>query len=56
MSDVDAAVAAIRAGKPAVIPTDTVYGLVADPYRDEPARPSGNGSPDAVRAPREAPW
>jgi L-threonylcarbamoyladenylate synthase len=38
MSEVDAAVAAILAGRPAVIPTDTVYGLVADPYRDEPAR------------------
>ena len=38
MSEVDAAVAAIRAGKPVVIPTDTVYGLVADPYHDEPAR------------------
>lgn len=28
------AVAAIRAGKPVVLPTDTVYGLCADPYRD----------------------
>ena len=31
----DAAVAAIRAGKPVVIPTDTVYGLCANPYRSE---------------------
>jgi L-threonylcarbamoyladenylate synthase len=32
---IDEAVAAVRGGKPVVIPTDTVYGLVADPYRDE---------------------
>jgi L-threonylcarbamoyladenylate synthase len=31
-------VAAIRAGRPVVLPFDTVYGLAADPYRDEPAR------------------
>jgi L-threonylcarbamoyladenylate synthase len=31
----DAAVAAIRGGKPIVIPTDTVYGLCANPYRAE---------------------
>jgi L-threonylcarbamoyladenylate synthase len=30
------AVAAIRAGRPAVLPTDTVYGLCADPYHEEP--------------------
>ena len=30
-------VSAIRAGKPAIIPTDTVYGLVADGYREAPA-------------------
>lgn len=30
------AVAAIRAGEPVVIPTDTVYGLVTAPYREEP--------------------
>jgi L-threonylcarbamoyladenylate synthase len=35
---VDEAVAAIRAGRTAIIPTDTVYGLVADGYREEPAR------------------
>jgi L-threonylcarbamoyladenylate synthase len=35
---VEAAVAAIRAGKPAVLPTDTVYGLCASPYREDPVR------------------
>jgi L-threonylcarbamoyladenylate synthase len=35
---IEEAVAAIRAGKPVVLPTDTVYGLCADPYRDPPAR------------------
>jgi L-threonylcarbamoyladenylate synthase len=30
LSDVERAVRAIRAGEPAVIPTDTVYGLVCD--------------------------
>ena len=34
----DEAVAAIRAGKPVVLPTDTVYGLCADPYREETAQ------------------
>lgn len=38
MSTIDEAVAAIRAGKAVVLPTDTVYGLVADAYREEPAR------------------
>lgn len=38
MSGVDEAVAALRAGKPVVLPFDTVYGLAADPYRDEAAR------------------
>jgi L-threonylcarbamoyladenylate synthase len=32
------AVAAIRDGRPVVLPTDTVYGLCADPYREAPAR------------------
>jgi L-threonylcarbamoyladenylate synthase len=32
------AVAAIRAGKPVILPTDTVYGLCADGYREAPAR------------------
>jgi L-threonylcarbamoyladenylate synthase len=38
MSQVDEAVAALRAGKPVVLPFDTVYGLAVDPYREEPAR------------------
>jgi L-threonylcarbamoyladenylate synthase len=33
---VEDALAAIRAGKPVIIPTDTVYGLVADGYREAP--------------------
>ena len=37
-SSVDATVAALRAGDPVVLPTDTVYGICADPYRPEPAR------------------
>lgn len=32
---VDEAVEAIRAGKPVVLPTDTVYGLCATPHRPE---------------------
>lgn len=32
------AVAAIRSGRLAIVPTDTVYGLVTTPYREEPAR------------------
>jgi L-threonylcarbamoyladenylate synthase len=36
MATVDAVVAAIRAGQPVVLPTDTVYGLCADPA-SEPA-------------------
>lgn len=32
------AVAAIRAGRLAIVPTDTVYGLVATPYREAPVR------------------
>lgn len=38
MSPVEEAVAAIRTGGLAVIPTDTVYGLAATPYREEPVR------------------
>lgn len=34
---IELACAAINAGKPVVIPTDTVYGLAASPYRREPA-------------------
>jgi L-threonylcarbamoyladenylate synthase len=33
-----AAVAALRDGKPVVMPFDTVYGLAADPHREEPTR------------------
>ena len=38
MSPIDDAVAAIRRGEPVVLPFDTVYGLAADPYRDESTR------------------
>ena len=38
MSAVDAAIAALRAGGLAVIPTDTVYGLAADGRSEEAAR------------------
>src|SRR5213592_4173547 len=37
MSTVEQAVEAIRAGKPVVLPTDTVYGLCADAYREAPS-------------------
>jgi L-threonylcarbamoyladenylate synthase len=33
---VDRAVAALRAGKPVILPTDTVYGLCASPYSSQP--------------------
>ena len=35
---IDEAVTAIQDGRPVVLPTDTVYGLCADPYREAPAR------------------
>jgi L-threonylcarbamoyladenylate synthase len=35
---IEPAVAAIKAGQPVVLPTDTVYGLCADPSREAPAR------------------
>jgi tRNA threonylcarbamoyl adenosine modification protein (Sua5/YciO/YrdC/YwlC family) len=35
---IDSAVAAIRAGKTVVLPTDTVYGLCSSPYSEEPVR------------------
>lgn len=38
MSDVETVVAAIRAGQPVVLPTDTVYGLCATPYSEAPVR------------------
>ncbi len=34
--EIEAAVAAIRAGGLAVLPTDTVYGLAASPHREAP--------------------
>ena len=37
MEELERAIEAIRAGKPVLLPTDTVYGLVTTPYRDEPA-------------------
>jgi L-threonylcarbamoyladenylate synthase len=37
-ASIESAVAAIRAGKPVVLPTDTVYGLCASPYRADPVR------------------
>jgi L-threonylcarbamoyladenylate synthase len=36
--EADAAVAALRSGLPVVLPTDTVYGLCANPYSEEPVR------------------
>lgn len=38
MSALDAVTAAIRAGRPAIVPTDTVYGLVTTPYHEDPVR------------------
>ena len=38
MSAVDAAVEAIRSGRLAVLPTDTVYGLATNPYSEAPVR------------------
>lgn len=37
-ADVESAVQAIRSGKLVVVPTDTVYGLAASPYREPPVR------------------
>ena len=37
-STVEAAVAALRSGKLVIVPTDTVYGLAADPGSDESVR------------------
>jgi L-threonylcarbamoyladenylate synthase len=36
--DIDAAVAGLRAGKPVILPTDTVYGLAANAYVEAPVR------------------
>lgn len=38
MGVVEQAVAAVKAGQLVVFPTDTVYGLAASPYREEPVR------------------
>jgi L-threonylcarbamoyladenylate synthase len=38
VSEVEAAVAAVRRGELVVIPTETVYGLAASPYRAGPVR------------------
>ncbi|HXF97640.1 MAG TPA: L-threonylcarbamoyladenylate synthase [Gaiellaceae bacterium] len=38
MSAVEEVAAAIRAGEPAIVPTDTVYGLACTPYREGPVR------------------
>jgi L-threonylcarbamoyladenylate synthase len=38
MGAVEDAVGALRAGQVVVLPTDTVYGLAATPYREGPAR------------------
>jgi len=38
VSAVDAAVEAIRGGRLAVVPTDTVYGLATSPYSEAPVR------------------
>ena len=35
---IDEAVVGIRAGEPVVLPTDTVYGLCADPFHEDPVR------------------
>jgi L-threonylcarbamoyladenylate synthase len=35
---IEDAIAALRSGLPVVLPTDTVYGLAANPYREESAR------------------
>jgi L-threonylcarbamoyladenylate synthase len=38
VSEVAVAIGAIRAGRLAIVPTDTVYGLAASAYSEEPAR------------------
>jgi L-threonylcarbamoyladenylate synthase len=35
---IEEAVVAIRTGEPVVLPTDTVYGLCADPFHEDPVR------------------
>jgi L-threonylcarbamoyladenylate synthase len=54
--NVDRAVAALRSGKPVILPTDTVYGLCASPYSVEPVsrayglKGRGAGQPSALLA------
>src|SRR5213079_1951008 len=36
--EVERAVAALRADRPVILPTDTVYGLCANPYTEGPVR------------------
>jgi L-threonylcarbamoyladenylate synthase len=38
VSDGDQAVAALAAGEPVILPTDTVYGLCANPFSEAPIR------------------
>ena len=38
MTDVDDAVAAIRGGRLAIVPTDIVYGLATTPYDEDAVR------------------
>jgi L-threonylcarbamoyladenylate synthase len=35
---IEEVVAAVQAGEPVIVPTDTVYGLGADAFREEPVR------------------
>jgi L-threonylcarbamoyladenylate synthase len=35
---IEETIAAVKAGKPVILPTDTVYGLCADAYREAPVR------------------
>jgi L-threonylcarbamoyladenylate synthase len=35
---IEVAAAAVRTGKPVIVPTDTVYGLATSPYREEHVR------------------
>ena len=54
---IEAAAEAIRQGKPVILPTDTVYGLVTSPFSDAPVRRlyelKGRGAlqPSALMAP-----
>ena len=36
--EIDHAVAALRSGRSVILPTDTVYGLCANPYSEDPVR------------------